>query len=415
MFCRAVLKKAKSSSRPIFRRFLASSEFSLESHWKSRLDSPCYKSLGSNTKELFFELDKKYQSERRFAAVDVDLFANADRHADLNQLEEVLHRFRRTPETATTLESTHHGVVRAFLDAGSYDDLGRVISDPLNYGLFPDVYSLILALDKCIEADRIRAAAKIAVHVMHQEVDVNEPVLREMSELAVFNFIKSGLDYVEKVEGEDAKYDDDDEEVKIGVRYKPVEFHDDHFDLQSEPDKLLGKTLVAFSSSEDVRLLGLVMWQKWNNIKDLLDKEGDCNITDQVKDLINVKCKNEEIRERISKVISKDEDVEGRLKEAAKKSLEEHERGIMDKQIRTFANWDAQRESEIERQKRLYVHAHRKAVIEAKQRQMDEEAEKLFFFENFNNYEKEKAEKRRQWLKKLPASGWGKRITLRPR
>ena len=32
--------------------------------------------------------------------------------SQLEQLEELLHQFRRTPQTAMTMESTHHAVVR---------------------------------------------------------------------------------------------------------------------------------------------------------------------------------------------------------------------------------------------------------------------------------------------------------------
>ena len=56
---------------------------------------------------FFFDLERKFQSARRGTAVDLDLFAHAARgESNAQQLVELLHQFRRTPQTASIMEST---------------------------------------------------------------------------------------------------------------------------------------------------------------------------------------------------------------------------------------------------------------------------------------------------------------------
>lgn len=54
------------------------------------------------------------------------------------EVEELMHRLRRSPETIHTLESTHYAVVRALLDGGHTSTLLQLLTDPMAYGLFPD-------------------------------------------------------------------------------------------------------------------------------------------------------------------------------------------------------------------------------------------------------------------------------------
>ena len=78
----------------------------------------------------------------------------------MEQLEELLHQFRRTPQTVSTLDSTHHAVVRSCISEGRSDNLMRMLDDPLNFGLFPDNYSLVFMLNHFLLAENWRDATK---------------------------------------------------------------------------------------------------------------------------------------------------------------------------------------------------------------------------------------------------------------
>jgi len=110
----------------------------------------------------------------------------------MDQMEELLHQFRRTPQTWLTMESTHHAVVRACLAQNRTDNLMRMLDDPLNYGLFPDNYSLVLMLDKFLKDENWRDAAKVGIHMMLQE-DFDIPIAREMALLGLYQHSIQGL------------------------------------------------------------------------------------------------------------------------------------------------------------------------------------------------------------------------------
>ena len=68
------ISKLKSSST-LFTRSLVSQSFHCREEWNARLASPIFEKLKLG--EYFVELDKKFSSEYRGSAVDVDIFAQA--------------------------------------------------------------------------------------------------------------------------------------------------------------------------------------------------------------------------------------------------------------------------------------------------------------------------------------------------
>ena len=60
-----------------------------------------------------------------------------------------------------------------------------MISDPLNYGLFPDDYSLVLLLDRCVNAGDWHSGARLAVYMMLQE-ETAVPIASEMALLCAY-------------------------------------------------------------------------------------------------------------------------------------------------------------------------------------------------------------------------------------
>lgn len=69
----------------------------------------------------------------------------------VSDIEEIVHRLRRSRESVHTLPSTHHAVLRYLLKKGATDTILKIISDPLNYGIFPDHYTSNLLMDSFLE------------------------------------------------------------------------------------------------------------------------------------------------------------------------------------------------------------------------------------------------------------------------
>ena len=68
-------------------------------------------------------MDRKFTLEMGGSALDVDIFAQiAEGEADLEQLEELLFKLRRTPHTVHTTPSTQHAVVRAMIGKGAGEE-----------------------------------------------------------------------------------------------------------------------------------------------------------------------------------------------------------------------------------------------------------------------------------------------------
>ncbi len=183
-------RAANSNDNNIQSRSFMSPAFACREAWEARLDSHVFRKLEMG--QFFYEVEKKFARENRGSAIDVDLFAQAARgETQMDQLEELLHQFRRTPQTVTTLASTPHAVVRTLLAEDRSDNLMRILDDPLNYGLFPDDYCLVYMMDHYLEAENWRDACKVAVHMMLQE-NLSVPVAAEMAALACYKYAVTG-------------------------------------------------------------------------------------------------------------------------------------------------------------------------------------------------------------------------------
>lgn len=71
----------------------------------------------------------------------------------MDEVVDIIHRLRRSPETVRTLPSTNHAVLRLLLDTDSTHVLLKLLSDPLNYGVFPDHYVANMLMDSYIKKE----------------------------------------------------------------------------------------------------------------------------------------------------------------------------------------------------------------------------------------------------------------------
>jgi hypothetical protein len=165
-------------------RSFMSDNFQCTEAWQERLNvSPIY-TLEMN--KYYFELERKYTREGIYLPIDVDIFANALLKADgnqksmkeerindrLDQMQEMLQRFRQTPQTNFMLPSTTHAIIRSYLDGHATDKLLNILEERQKFGLFPDDLSLIHMLNYFLTnsaGSNWKDASKVSIMMMLQE------------------------------------------------------------------------------------------------------------------------------------------------------------------------------------------------------------------------------------------------------
>jgi len=401
-------------------RGLVSPAFQCNEEWSQRLGHEIFDSLKSSDGrlgELFVEMDRKFTLEMGGSALDVDIFAQAaETEADLEQLEELLFKLRRTPHTVHTTPSTQHAVVRAMIGKGAGEEhlqhLLRMLEDHTNYGLFMDKYTAVLLLDKLVEGGRRPEGARVASQLMLQEEDW--VAAGALGNVACWRYLLVRSDQPWAVEEVEAEEEDPEDVVRIRVKEGPPHFgmvpnnyHDDHFDLR-EPEKILGKTiwylnrLSSDSLSKSLTFLGLALWGR-------VDKALELELPEVV----------EEVAEEILKVSDKDAVVK-KLKGATKvnlnvdvellkrceKLLAEEEKAIVGEQKQFYIQWNKDRLDKIEEANEKQKRKEKLDNIVYQKEELSKEEERLFFFDNQMELEQEKEKKLAAWKKTFPRKSW---------
>ena len=90
----------------------------------------------------------------------VQFAVNASSDQQLDDLQDVMHRFRRTPLTVGALPSTGHALVRAFLASSPErrERLLDVLDDRVNYGVFLDPHTANMCMDAFLKEGNNRGA-----------------------------------------------------------------------------------------------------------------------------------------------------------------------------------------------------------------------------------------------------------------
>ncbi|XP_011311372.1 28S ribosomal protein S27, mitochondrial [Fopius arisanus] len=413
-----MLSSVRSSTRPLLRlrrwkrpsRTFLSSSYPCTDAWNRRFESPLLSKI--NPSDMFLELDQKYQSTGAISPVDVDIFANTVQSEErVDEVVDILHKLRLTMHTTSTLDSTHHAVIRYLLDTDE-KTLLDVLNDRLNYGIFPDHFSYNLLMDTFIKRKNFASAAKVACLLMLQE-DQEHPIC---SALAVYSCHK----YLENTEGwapppPPPPVDPKEEVVKIRVTYLRNPYFDDHFDLV-DPKHLVGKTFVFFGKYKDdtlgrsLLLRGYVLWGKFGLAAEVVQRWIDANVREIVyeevlglveKELEGVEGeKVVEDVEKLKKLLGnlrgmelKKGKMEDEMAERIRKAVEEREKNDIEEQCKNYKEWEKIRMDvlqaqlvEIDKQKRL------KNVQEIK-KDLQVQERLLTFFENEEKIELQIEEK----------------------
>ncbi|XP_071536654.1 uncharacterized protein [Panulirus ornatus] len=403
--------------RQQYRTFL-SAAYRCEEAWNRRLQHPLIQNIKPN--DYMFEMDQKYRLEGKVNAIDVDLIINkiepSNEGSLVDEVEDLVHRLRRSPETVKTLPSTPHSVLRVLLEAGHTQVLLKILSDPLNYGVFPDYYTSNLLMDTFLEKKDYTAAARVASCNMLQE-DFG-PTLTQMLTLAsCFSYISS--DDNQPWEDYTPQLEEPEEEVKIRIRYLRNPYFDDHFDLK-DPYHIVGKTLAWVSPlisgviGISCEILGWALYNKWAELEATLNRASKrteavaASVVSKVKDLLAV-CDDVETRERITSAISKLEAVDSKVAEldlglliadAVQKAVIESEQKFIESQEARYICWEKTREEEFQHQLDTYRKQKLLKEIESKKEDLAKREEVIFFFDNREKLEMLLPDKKRKYYPK---------------
>jgi len=362
--------------------------------------------------KFYMAMDKNFQTTGKVLPIDVDLFAvSAVTEQQLEDLQDVVHRLRRTPLTADTLPSTGHAVIRAFLAAppARRARLLEMLDDRINYGLFLDHYTANMLMDAFLREGNRRDAAKIATHLMLQE-DWQNPISRALALYSCYAYIQQPTpEPWQKPE----PAEDDEETEYVRVDYLRNEWNDRHFDLTSAED-LLGKTLAwlggsaAGAAGDSCQLLGWALYKQWGKLAECCERllQSGAAVCPDTVERVSVLLADAgdacdaSLAARLATLPRTDTSLEATLRDQLTAAVAAHERADQAALGQLYADWEQRREEALEAQRVAADRTRRIQALEEK-RQYLRERERLLWF--FDNEERLKAEGERQWDKPPPA------------
>nr|CAG4646240.1 EOG090X05Q1 [Macrothrix elegans] len=405
----------KHFQRICLRSFL-SDAYKCESEWRARLNSPvCLKLQNEN---LYGELIKKFNNESRVNAIDVDMFSTMiTKEANLKELEDITHRFRRSPSTVHALPCTGHSVIRTFLEFNKTDTLMRLLDDRLNYGLFLDYYLSNLLMDTFLKQENYRDAVKVAIQLMLQE-EFDHQITCPLALYSCYAYLKNPQPEPWEPQPK-PKEEEPAEEVKVRVDYLREPYFDDHFDL-TDPEHLIGKTLVGFGKhlarqkaeplAHSSVLLGWILFEKYDKALECLNTI--CNssakpaVFRECLDLCQKKVTESSkqpdgFMDKWSSLTSQLEKgnliADGSAMEVLKRRITDavaaQETKDIQVQAELYKRWEKLREDEIEKEIQALDRQRRLAILEAKKKELAEKEERLNFFDNLDDWELKYEEK----------------------
>lgn len=314
------------------------------------------------------------------------------------------------------LESTHHAVVKAYLNANAFERLMKVLWNRIDYGIFPDSACYNLLLDQFIEKGDFRNAVKVATLIMHQE-DSSNPISNRLALYSTFKYACSperpawdevlATENVEETNADDDEDEDDTQYIRV-PRLRNA-FHDDHFDL-TEPMHLCGKALHFFGKQfEDVagrscQIIGLVLFEKWTKATEVLQSLSKKNSSgviltrdtiDRVKLALESLTDEDEKKQAAVNFLQELEKLGSRLSDEKLEVLLTHKlaevSGFEEADIQmlslNYDQWAVAREESVRSQLDELQKDEKIKEIEAKRRELEEREKLLFFFENLNQHE----------------------------
>ncbi|XP_058461139.1 uncharacterized protein LOC131436436 [Malaya genurostris] len=406
MFKRIIISNL-SVKRFVIRRTFLSDAYSCQEAWHARLTTPILEKI--NHDSLYYELEQKFHQKVKVSAIDIDIYTN--KLADDSHVEEVadlMAKFRLTEEASNIFDSTHHAIIRNYVDHGHYAELIELLNNRLAYGIFFDEFTANLTLHRLITTNDFKWAARIATLLGLQE-DFTNPITRSLALYACYRYVKSGkIDHFddlvpppleESIEGKKKKK----QEIKVRVKFIRNEFFDDHFDIK-DSKLLLGKTffLLGLNSEELVgsscKLLGLVLYEKYAEAIELIRLNTDAKFNVEVLKLVKTFLEGHEHKDNVDYVnltnLLETDDVQMKINDCSFEQIlienidqivANDEQKQIEQQKKMYNKWCELRQQRLETELARLNRAKRIQDIERMTQDMEQEEQKLWFFENEDN------------------------------
>ncbi|XP_012255925.2 uncharacterized protein LOC105685982 [Athalia rosae] len=396
--CERFTLQLKNVSTTQNRTFL-SNAYRCNEAWKQRLESPLLNKVVAE--DFYLQLKQKFNQNTKAHAVDVDILANvvSTESQEIDELVDILYKLRMSAETTNTFDSTHHAVVRCFLEADRIEELISMLHDRLNYGLFPDHFALNILMDSLIKKKDYVSAARVASLLMFQE-DTQNPISNIIAIYASHKCIDNFGNWREP----EPVVDTSKEIVKVRVGFLRNPYFDDHFDLQ-KPAHIVGKTLYFFgkhfgdSLGRSYQLIGLILYGKYNAAAHLIKEWTQKGIQqvvyeDAIKIVENELSKipegevNDEVKdftvalEGFKKCDLVKENLEEAIEKKVREVIAEQADRDISLQLQNFDDWEKKRQSVLNEQLAELDRQERLAKVAAIKKELSEREQLLTFFEN---------------------------------
>ncbi|RUS89326.1 hypothetical protein EGW08_002933 [Elysia chlorotica] len=417
------------------KRMLLSETYYCNDAWRKHLQDPNLNQV--NVAEFGYQIRDQLEMSGTVSAIDMNVLVHQLRNMDDDEadfIEDLLARFNMCQSSIPPSDSTAHAIIRSFLTK-SYDGsarLVRLLSQPLQYGLFPDHYSLNLLLDKLIDSGDPAGASRVAYHTMLQEDLSSNPVHTLLClQAAVARVLQGPISDLALPEPEKVE---DEEEDWIKVKYIKFPVYDDHFDIKDERF-LLGKTLHMLAQVQTpkcpeliVTSLGLIgsgIHHKFSQGLAVLEKVVDSSsgsvplqalelfseslesvqardpeepeveialrtVDDVIHRLLPTTEEKDEFQRRFGQLkeklvsqekIQEDFDLGPAVKDFVRSELPNYEKSDIEEQINKFSQWQRERESELTHQVEELMKNQRMEEIKKQVKELQEQEELLSYFD----------------------------------
>ncbi|XP_055593219.1 28S ribosomal protein S27, mitochondrial [Uranotaenia lowii] len=388
----------------ISRNFL-SEAFSCREAWQSRLSTPTLAKLNQET--LYYDLEQRFQQKQKISAIDIDIYANKlEDDSHIEEVADLMHKFRLTEEASNVLDSTQHAIVRNYVEHSHYSELIEILNNRIGYGIFLDDYTANLSLDRLITTNEFKWAARFATLLALQE-DFENPITRTLATYACYRYVKGGqiepfddLIPAPVEEPEEGQKKKKKEEIKVRVKFLRNPFFDDHFDL-TDSKALLGKTLYVLGlNSEGIvanncHLLGSILHGKFEQSLKFIEANKGKEISQEI--VTSAKGYLEQVEQKDSveytKLVEAFDNMQSTMKisndnfekillDAINKAVSENESKQINQQKQIYSDWCTLRQQRLDDELTRLQRAKRIQDLEKIARDMEQDEQKLWFFEN---------------------------------